>query len=181
VTEKEQTVYYAVWPTAWGPMGAVAGRGLRRVVLPHYQMKDLVDLLRWEDAGALRDRRPFEKLIDLTCEYFNGRRADFSEISCELPPEGTFTGKLLRACRSIPYGQTQSYGQLAGRIGRGGSARAVAAALGRNPIPLVIPCHRVIYSDGRTGGFSALGGVKLKERMLAMERRRQGGQGGGKG
>ena len=151
-------------------MGAVAGQGLRRVVLPHYQMKDMVDLLMWEHAGAVRDRRPFEKLIDLTCEYFNGRRADFSEIACELPPERTFTGKLLRACRTIQYGQTQSYGQLARRIGRADSARAVAAALGRNPIPLVIPCHRVIYSDGRTGGFSALGGIKLKERMLAVER-----------
>ena len=153
-------------------MGAVAGRAIRRVVLPNYQMKDLVDLLRWQQPHAVRDVRPFEKLIDLTREYFNARGADFSEIDCELPAQDTLTGKVLRACRSIPYGQTQSYGQLARRIGRPGSARPVAAALGRNPIPLVIPCHRVIYSDGRVGGFSAPGGPKLKERMLAIERPR---------
>lgn len=153
-------------------MGAVAGRAVRRVVLPHYQMKDLVDLLIWEQPHAVRDRRPFEKLIDLTREYFNARRTDFNKIDCELPPPGTFAGRVLRVCRSIPYGQTQSYGQLARRIGRPGSARPVAAALGRNPIPLVIPCHRVIYSDGRPGGFSAPGGPKLKRRMLAMEQPR---------
>lgn len=156
-------------------MGAVAGRALRRVVLPCYRMDELAALLASEHAGALCDRGPFEKLIDLTCKYFSGRRADFSEIDCDLPPQGTFAGKVLRACRSIPCGRTQSYGELARRIGQPGSARAVGTAMSRNPIPLVIPCHRVICSDGRMGGFSAPGGVKLKRRMLAMERSCQGG------
>ncbi len=176
VARKGQTVCFAVWPTPWGAMGAVAGRALRRVMLPHYRMDDLLAVLQWENPGALRDERPFEKLIGLTCKYFNGRHADFSEMNCELPPQGSFAGKVLRACRSIPYGRTQSYGELARRIGQPGSARAVGAAMGRNPIPLVIPCHRVIGSDGRMGGFSAPGGVELKRRMLAMERSCQGGQ-----
>lgn len=156
-------------------MGAVAGRALRRVVLPYYRMDDLLEVLQWGNAGAQRDEQPFEELIHLTREYFNGRRADFSEIDCELPPQGTFAGKVLRACRTIRYGRTQSYGELARRIGRPDSARAVGAAMGRNPIPLVIPCHRVICSDGRMGGFSAPGGLKLKRRMLAMERSCQAG------
>ncbi len=175
MARRGQTVYYAAWPTAWGAVGAVAGRGLRRFMLPHYRMDDLLEVLQWENAGAQRDEQPFEELIRLTREYFNGRDPDFSEIDCELPAEGTLTGKVLHVCRSIPYGETQSYGQLARQIGSPDSARPVASALGRNPIPLIVPCHRVVYSDGRSGGFSAPGGVKLKERMLAMERRRQAG------
>ena len=83
----------------------------------------------------------------------------------------TLTGKVLAACRKIPYGQTRSYGSLAQEIDAPDAARAVAAALGKNPIPLVVPCHRVTYSDGRPGGFSAAGGVALKLRMLALEKR----------
>ncbi len=164
-----EALHYAVWPTAWGPMGAVAARALQRVVLPHYQMNDLAQLLAWEHAGAVQDQQPFERLIELTVEYFRGRRVDFSEIDCELPAAHTFTGKVLRVCRTIPYGQTRSYGQLARQTGGADAARAVATALGKNPLPLVVPCHRVTYSDGGSGGFSAPGGVALKQRMLSLE------------
>jgi len=166
---------YCVWATAWGPIGAVAGgRGIRRVVLPHYQFDDLVKLLAWEHPGAVRDDGAFERFIQLTRDYFNAKRVDFAGIACDLPGESTFAGKVLRACRLIPYGQTRTYLSLAKTIAREDAARAVAAALGRNPVPLVIPCHRVTYSDGRPGGFSAEGGVDLKRRMLDMERRAGG-------
>jgi methylated-DNA-[protein]-cysteine S-methyltransferase len=78
---------------------------------------------------------------------------------------------VLAACRKIPYGQTRSYGAIAKEIDAPDAARAVASALGKNPIPLVVPCHRVVYSDGRAGGFSSPGGVDLKLRMLAIEKR----------
>jgi len=169
-SKKATGTHYAVWSTAWGPIGAVAGAaGLRRVVLPHYARDDIEALLAWEHRGAVRDDRPFEALIELSRAYFNARPTDFSSVSCELPAETTFTGKVLRACREIPYGRTMSYSQLAIRISSPDSARAVAGALGRNPLPLVVPCHRVTYADGRAGGFSAPGGVELKRRMLAME------------
>ena len=161
---------YAAWPTAWGPMGAAAGdSGLCHVLLPHYQLDDLLAMLAWEHPGAARDGRPFERLIQLSQDYFNGRGADFAELICDLPPAASFGGKVLLACREISYGRTESYLWIAQRIGRPDAARAVAAALGKNPIPLVIPCHRVTYSDGRAGGFSAPGGVELKRRMLALE------------
>jgi len=169
---RAKPAFYAVWATPWGPMGAAAGpRGLRRVELPHYQPNDLAELLAWEHPGAIRDEKPFELLIRLSRDYFNGRKADFDEIPCDLPGEATFSGKVLRACRAIPYARTMSYSALACRIGRDDAARAVAAAMGKNPIPLVIPCHRVTYADGRPGGFSAAGGVQLKQRMLALEAR----------
>ena len=156
-------------------MGVVAGeQGLRRLVLPHYQTSDLVDLLQWDSPSAVRDDRRFEVLRSLCRDYFNGRAVDFSDIACELPSEKTFAGKVLRACRDIPYGGTRGYRELAMSLNRPDAARAVAASLGKNPLPLVVPCHRVIYADGRPGGFSAAGGAELKIRMLALEKKQPG-------
>ena len=168
-------LYYCAWATAWGPMGAVTGAGgLTRVVLPHYTMQDLLALLAWEHPGAARDERPFDALVSRSRDYFNAKRVDFADIACELPPESTFGGQVLRACRTIEYGQTRSYHIVSEMIGRAEAARAVAAALGKNSVPLVVPCHRVIYSDGSAGGFSAPGGVEVKARMLDLERRASG-------
>jgi methylated-DNA-[protein]-cysteine S-methyltransferase len=171
-TKTTQDLYYSAWATAWGPIGAVMGAGgLRRLVLPHYQLKDLLALLAWEHPGAAKDDKPFEGLVERTRDYFNGKNVDFGEVVCDLPGEGTLGGLVLRACRKIPYGQSRSYHILAETIGRPDAARAVAGALGKNNIPLVVPCHRVTYADGRLGGFSAPGGTDLKQRMLNLERR----------
>ena len=171
-TTSNGPTFYFAWATAWGPMGAVAGAGgLRRVVLPHYALKDLEQLLAWEHPGALKSEQPFERLMSLTRDYFNARPADFGGLACELPSEKTFGGLVLRACRDIPAGRTMSYHLLAEKINRPDAARAVAAALGKNSIPLVIPCHRVIYANGDLGGFSAEGGLPLKQRMLDLEKR----------
>ena len=159
---------YAVWATAWGAMGAVAVNArIVRIVLPHYQRRDLEQLLAWEHQKASADDAPFERLIELSRDYFNGKPTDFAEIDVKTP--GAFAGDVLAACREIPYGQTRSYSRLAMEMGREEAAHALAAALGKNPVPLVIPCHRVIYNDGRVGGFSADGGPALKARMLEME------------
>jgi len=168
--KKDLPGFHAVWPTAWGPIGGVAGAGgLRRLVLPHYQADQLADLLAWEHPATVRDLGPFEHIIELTRAYFNARCVSFDDVACELPGEGTFGGKVLRACRTIRYGQTPSYGELARLIGQPDASRAVAGALGKNDIPLVIPCHRVTYAGGGLGGFSAPGGVEVKRRMLALE------------
>ncbi len=76
--------------------------------------------------------------------------------------------------RQIPPGETLTYGEVAARIGEPGAARAVGTALGQNPFPIVVPCHRVLAANGRTGGFSARGGVATKMRMLSIERARTG-------
>jgi len=151
-------------------MAAVCqGSRLSRVVLPHYRANELDELIHWEHPGCQRQDEPFAELIEASRAYFNGQAVSFDAIACDLPAESTFGGKVLRACQQIEYGQTLSYRQLAMKIGREDAARAVAAALGKNPIPLVIPCHRVTYADGRPGGFSAPGGIELKQRMLAAE------------
>jgi O-6-methylguanine DNA methyltransferase len=82
-----------------------------------------------------------------------------------------FAGRVLTACGDIKFGQTISYGRLAKKIGRAGAARAVGGALAKNRLPLIIPCHRVIRSDGKIGGFSAAGGTTIKKGMLELERK----------
>lgn len=99
--------------------------------------------------------------------YFAGK---LTEFDLPLDPAGTpFQHRVWAALREIPFGETTSYGELAERIGRPTAARAVGAANGRNPIGIVVPCHRVISSNGTLNGYG--GGVRNKEYLLAMERR----------
>lgn len=99
-------------------------------------------------------------------EYFNGQRQVFD---LPLSPVGTqFQQKVWKALLDIPYGQTQSYGELAARIGCPGGARAVGLANRNNPLPILIPCHRVIGADGKLTGYA--GGVELKRKLLEHEK-----------
>lgn len=165
------SLVYAAWPTAWGPMGAVASaKGLCRVMLPHYSMEDLKAMLAFEHPEAREDLAHFAELSELTRAYFNGSTVSFDSVACDMPAETSFSGRVLRACRQIPSGQTLTYTQLAMKIGQEQAARAVASAMAKNRTPLVIPCHRVVGADGRLHGFSAPGGIPLKQRMLDMEK-----------
>jgi methylated-DNA-[protein]-cysteine S-methyltransferase len=101
--------------------------------------------------------------------HLNGGAQDFQDVCVDLESMGVFTQQVLTACRNIPAGRTMSYSELARMIHHPGAARAVGQALARNPIPLIIPCHRVLTTDGRAGGFSAPGGVETKVRILAGE------------
>ncbi len=124
----------------------------------------------------MNDEKPFAELIVLSRDYFNAKVVDFATIACDLPAEGSFAGKVLRACRAIPYGQTRSYHVLAETIGRGDAARAVAAALGKNPTRCVVPCHRVTYADGRIGGFSRPAGRRSSSGCWSWSGRSPGGE-----
>jgi methylated-DNA-[protein]-cysteine S-methyltransferase len=98
-------------------------------------------------------------------EYFAGSRRTFT---VPLDPSGTqFQNKVWNALRTIPFGETRSYGQIADQIGSRKAVRAVGAANGRNPIPIIVPCHRVIGADGTLTGFG--GGLAIKARLLALE------------
>ncbi len=118
----------------------------------------------WKAAEA-----PFREAIRQLRAYFSGRSRTF-----DLPVtlEGTpFQRRVWRALRRVPYNRTISYGELARRAGHPGAARAVGAAMGRNPLPIVIPCHRVIGADGRLTGFG--GGLPAKRALLDLEARGQ--------
>jgi O-6-methylguanine DNA methyltransferase len=92
-----------------------------------------------------------------------------AEIPLALDELSKFSRSVLTACRNVEFGQTVTYCELAKRTARPSASRAVGGALARNPIPLIVPCHRVIRTDGKLGGFSAPGGIKLKQRMLDLE------------
>lgn len=112
-------------------------------------------------------RRPFEEVIRQLKAYFRREREEF-EVS--LAMEGTaFQRSVWEELRRIPYGETISYGQLAERIGKPKAIRAVGAANGSNPIPIIVPCHRVIGSDGSLTGFG--GGLPTKKKLLELENR----------
>ncbi len=121
--------------------------------------------------GWRQDREPFAEAVRQLGAYFAGELTDFD---LELAPRGTpFQLSVWRALRRIPYGQTVSYGELARAIGRPRASRAVGAANGSNPLPIVVPCHRVIGSTGKLTGFG--GGLKTKAALLALEGVRTGG------
>lgn len=111
------------------------------------------------------DPRPFKKVVAQLRDYFAGKRREFD---LPLAPEGTpFQLKVWSALRTIPYGETWSYGELARRIRKPKAARAVGAANGQNPIPIIVPCHRVIGANGSLTGFG--GGLKIKRILLELE------------
>ena len=103
-----------------------------------------------------------------------GERTDLGFIACDFSGMDPFAAKVYAATRAIPAGRTLTYGDIALQIGDKQLAQAVGKALGRNPFPIVVPCHRVIGADGRLIGFSAPGGVETKLRMLAIEGARIG-------
>ena len=111
------------------------------------------------------DPRPFKTVLAQLRDYFAGKRREFD---LPLAPEGTkFQLKVWSALRTIPYGKTWSYGELARRIRKPKAARAVGAANGQNPIPIIVPCHRVIGANGSLTGFG--GGLKIKRILLELE------------
>lgn len=119
------------------------------------------------DPRWIYSETPFRKSIQQLNEYFSGRRKTFK---LNLALEGTpFQQRVWKALQTIPYGRTLSYGQIAHAIGRPKAVRAVGAANGRNPVSIVIPCHRVIGSNGKLVGYG--GGLFIKEALLSHEHR----------
>ncbi|MGI8491728.1 MAG: methylated-DNA--[protein]-cysteine S-methyltransferase [Acidimicrobiales bacterium] len=115
--------------------------------------------------GSREDRTPFDDVVAELREYFSGRRRGFDVALC---PEGTqFQLRVWAALCDIPYGTTTSYGAIAKTVGAPGAARAVGAANGRNPISIIVPCHRVIGASGNLTGYG--GGLERKHKLLDLE------------
>jgi len=171
-----KTVGYTIFKTSWGWFGLVGcHKGLCRTYLPRPSREELAGqiLARMPDARFEKDL--FAALQRAITAYFEGACADLAGIVplC-LDDLAPFSRRLLRACAKVPFGRTVTYGQLAEMAGSPGAARAAGQVLAANPLPLVIPCHRVIKADGSLGGFTAPGGTKLKRRLLKLERRASG-------
>ncbi len=141
-----------------------------RTTLPQTSVEETRRLLGEELDHAEPSRRLFGNLLARLKSYFEAERVDFPD-ALDLTGATPFQIKVWQATRLIPYGDNRSYRWVAERIGRPGAARAVGGALARNPLPIIIPCHRVVGSDGRLGGFR--GGLEMKIRLLSLESREE--------
>ena len=162
---------YCVFDTAIGPCGvAWSERGLTRLQLPERDRSATEQRLQ---AGAARSGgtapAAIARLIADIQSYMTGRSMDFAAVVIDLAEIEPFGRKVYEAARAIRWGETLSYGELARQIGMPGAARPVGHALSRNPVPIIIPCHRVLANGHRVGGFSAYGGTLAKQRLLALE------------
>ena len=118
---------------------------------------------------AIVDNRCFSDTMKLVKAYYKGVCVDFSKVRISLDSKTEFARAILTALRKVKPGRTVSYGELAKMAGRDSASRAVGTVMANNDLPLIIPCHRVLRSDGKIGGFSAAGGILTKQRMLDLE------------
>jgi methylated-DNA-[protein]-cysteine S-methyltransferase len=126
----------------------------------------------WEQwpAAVLLDAAALPGLAERLRRYAGGEEVQFDDLELDLSTCTPFQQQVLRTVQAIPPGQTWSYGDVARAVGKPGAARAVGQVMARNPVPLFVPCHRVVASGGRLGGFSAPGGLETKRGLLDLER-----------
>ncbi|MHB8104329.1 MAG: methylated-DNA--[protein]-cysteine S-methyltransferase [Dehalococcoidales bacterium] len=159
---------YAVFKTTAGWVGILgSSNGLRRVTLPQPSEKQAFVQLEIDAASATLSEEYFKNLILQFKAYFYGQRAEFPD-KLDFDGATDFQRAVWEATKRIPYGQNKSYAWVANKIGKPGAARAAGQALGKNPLPIIVPCHRVLSSDGALGGFS--GGLAMKKRLLKLEK-----------
>ena len=170
MSNNDESLRYAVFETCLGWMGVIdSPAGLKTVILPLKSKKALLEQVAI--MGCKSEQRSSDYLIDLAerlRRYLNGEIDDFPD-KLDLAGTTDFQQSVWRVVRQIPRGETKSYGWVADQVGLPKAARAVGQALARNPVPIVIPCHRVISGNGKLGGFA--GGLKVKKFLLDLEQR----------
>jgi methylated-DNA-[protein]-cysteine S-methyltransferase len=129
-------------------------------------------LRRWPDAHEEPPPPAVQHAVDGVVALLSGAAVDLSAVPLDMERVPAFERRVYEIARTIPPGQTLTYGEVAARLGDPGAAREVGQALGRNPFAVIVPCHRVVAAGGKTGGFSATGGVTTKLRLLEIERAR---------
>ena len=174
MTTPRANVHHCLFDTAIGPCGvAWSERGLTALQLPEADRAATERRLTAKSASAGAADPPawVEAVIADIARYLAGERIDFSAVAVDLAGVDPFRRSLYETMRAIGWGSTTTYGELAREVGLRDpeAARDVGQAMGQNPLPLVIPCHRVVAAGNKIGGFSAYGGTVTKERLLALE------------
>ena len=161
-------LWWTAFKTDWGwAAGVRSAAGLTRLSVPKRTAAAAARAVA--TAGARRDTREFVGVEAQVRAYFAGEPVAFT-VDVDLQGLPPFFATVLGVARQIPYGETLTYGELARRVDRPGAARAVGQAMARNPVLIVVPCHRVVATTG-LGGFSAPEGLALKRKLLAWEQR----------
>jgi methylated-DNA-[protein]-cysteine S-methyltransferase len=165
--------HYTIFQTAAGFCGlAWSERGVTRFQLPTKSAEATERLLlrRAPDASPGTPPPDVANLVSEVKRYFEGEKIEFSNVALDLVGQDDFFAKIYAAARQLRWGQTTTYGALAKQLGAGPeAARDVGQAMAKNPVALIIPCHRVLAAGGKIGGFSAPGGSTTKMRMLELE------------
>lgn len=125
--------------------------------------------IAWATGARQASSAEIVQVIERVRMHLRGELQDFRDVAIDLDGVGLFARRVYEAARQIPAGETRTYGDLAQALNLPGAARAVGQALGRNPIAIIIPCHRVLAAGGKPGGFSAHGGRATKAKLLAIE------------
>lgn len=160
-------VYLNAFETRLGWLGvARSERGVRHLQLPRPTREQALGMLQREFPAAMVATDIPREIERELCAYAEGRGRSFS-VALDLATLKPFQRAVLTAIRKIPFGETRTYGWVAREIGNPKAARAVGQALHTNPIPIILPCHRVIASDGSLGGYG--GGVPMKQKLLKLE------------
>ncbi len=170
----EPGIYYRLFQTPHGPGGFVyeaAPFRLKRIQLPCATAQDVLKRMA-EDTGIGEieegvEREPVRATERALSDYFSGKPPTIDWDMLDLDGLTPLQQAVLRSVSTIPFGSVRSYGEIARSIGRPGASRFVGSVMARNPFPILIPCHRVVRSDGSVGGFG--GGPALKKAMIEME------------
>ncbi|MEO6032496.1 MAG: methylated-DNA--[protein]-cysteine S-methyltransferase [Burkholderiaceae bacterium] len=172
---------FACFDTPVGPCAIVWGlRGVLAVLLPEAGPAALRARARREFPRAHEAAPPadVQRAITGILALLHGARLDLQDVALDMARVPEFERRVYAIARTIPPGSTLTYGELAKRLGDPALARAVGRALGANPFSIVVPCHRVLAAGGKAGGFSAIGGVRTKLRLLQIEGAPLGGSPG---
>jgi methylated-DNA-[protein]-cysteine S-methyltransferase len=171
--KKPATIGYTLFDTAFGVCAiAWSSRGVVRLALPERTAAETETRIRRQAGTSARVQPPrtIALVIGKVQRYFEGEAVDFSRVAVDLSAEPDFERQVYKALRGVSWGLTVSYGELALLAGSPRAARAVGRAMAKNPLPVIVPCQRVLAAGGAIGGFSAHGGRTTKQRMLALER-----------
>jgi O-6-methylguanine DNA methyltransferase len=166
---------FALFDTDIGPCGIAWGaRGIIGVQLPEAsEARTRARLVRrYPHAREAPPPADVRRVMDGIVSLLGGQASDLSAAALDMDGLPEFDRSVYEVARGIAPGATLSYGEIAARLGERGLARVVGQALGRNPFPIIVPCHRVLAAGGKAGGFSANGGVTTKLRLLTIERAR---------
>lgn len=163
---------FALFDTAIGACGIVWGEdGIVGMQLPEARADQARARLtkRYPGAAETTPTAEIERVIGEVRALLTGEARDLAHIALDMSQVPEFEKQVYAIARAVPPGRTITYGEIAAKLGDKALSRDVGAALGRNPFPIVVPCHRVLGAGGKTGGFSARGGVDTKMRMLQIE------------
>ena len=161
--------FVSVFSTEMGWMGIVGHVNVVRSVVVGHSSAESVRKANQKRGGKLEEADWNPQLRKCLQDYALGREVSFDEFQLELPDRTPFRDKVLAATRRLKYGETTTYGDLARRVGHPGAARAVGTVMSSNRFPIIIPCHRVLASGNKIGGYTCPAGLDMKVKLLEME------------